>query len=565
MSQLESPLTSTVAEPRWAKNLLFMGFLLGGTALLILFLMGKRPIPEPASYASTLSNNSAHREIWSVARQIDQAFAKQWASLEPPLQIAPAADDLTIARRLGLGLAGTLPSVQEIREFEKQPVEKRVHWWVSRLLEDRRTSDHVAERLARALVGVDEGPFILFRRSRFADWISNQFFDNIPYDEMAREVLSGEGLWTDSPAVNFYTKTIAEEVIDPVVLAGKTSRAFLGMRIDCLQCHDDFIGTINMGSAADPAGGLQTDFHGLAAYFGQVENSVYGVRDNGEKANYEYRLLDEEEEVEVPPQVPFLPELMGDEPLLRERLSNWVTHPENRPFARATVNRFWAILCGRPLIEPVDDIPLEGPFPLAMEILADDFSQHGFDVHRLIRVIVETEAFQRSSFADFEITKAHENNWAVFPMRRLRPDQVAGAIIQSTSLTPIDSRSHIVTRLLKFGQKNDFVKRFGDAGESEFNERGETVTQRLLMLNGEMIAERINGGLNSTIRMATISPSVEKAIETVYLATLVRRPTGEESMYFKHQMDDLEQGEQNTKLSDLYWTLINSLEFAWNH
>jgi hypothetical protein len=150
-------------------------------------------------------------------------------------------------------------------------------------------------------------------------------------------------------------------------------------------------------------------------------------------------------------------------------------------------------------------------------------------------------------------------------MRRLRPDQVAGAIIQSTSLTPIDSRSHIVTRLLKFGQKNDFVKRFGDAGESEFNERGETVTQRLLMLNGEMIAERINGGLNSTIRMATISPSVEKAIETVYLATLVRRPTGEESMYFKHQMDDLEQGEQNTKLSDLYWTLINSLEFAWNH
>jgi hypothetical protein len=217
------------------------------------------------------------------------------------------------------------------------------------------------------------------------------------------------------------------------------------------------------------------------------------------------------------------------------------------------------------LIEPVDDIPLEGPFPFAMEALVDDFITHEYNTHRLIRIISETEAFQRASFAEFEISSLHEENWTVFPMRRLRPDQVAGAIIQSTSLTPIDSSSHIVTRLLKFGQQNDFVKRFGDAGENEFDERGETVTQRLLMLNGEMINERINAEMGSTVRMASLSPTIEKAIESVYLATLTRRPTSIEMDYFLKQVEQLGEDDRNQKLRDLYWTLINSLEFAWNH
>ena len=221
-------------------------------------------------------------------------------------------------------------------------------------------------------------------------------------------------------------------------------------------------------------------------------------------------------------------------------------------------------MTGRALIEPVDDIPLAGPFPAAMEILADDFIRHDFDYHRLIRVIAQTQTFRRSSEAAFEITEQHLNSGAAFPMRRLRPDQVSSSIIQSTSLTPLDASAHILNRLLKFGQELDFIKRYGDPGENEFEVRGETVTQRLLMLNGKMIDERIEGGFSAANKMASLAPDPETAIEAIFLSTLTRRPTDDEMEYFLDRIEPKTKSEQNQLLQDLYWTLINSLEFSWN-
>ena len=218
----------------------------------------------------------------------------------------------------------------------------------------------------------------------------------------------------------------------------------------------------------------------------------------------------------------------------------------------------------RGLIQPVDDIPLDGPFPDSMEVLVDHFVANGYDIHDLIRTIVMSETFQRDSKADFEITTSHHRNWAVFPMIRLRPDQVAGAIIQSTSLKTIDSTSHIISRLMKFGQQNDFVDRFGDPGEDEFIDRGETITQRLLMMNGELVRERLENGLSSTSRVALLAPNSQKAIETIYLATLTRQPSSNELSYFVRQLDELESEERGERVIDIYWTLINSIEFVWN-
>ena len=153
----------------------------------------------------------------------------------------------------------------------------------------------------------------------------------------------------------------------------------------------------------------------------------------------------------------------------------------------------------------------------------------------------------------------------VFPLVRLRPDQVAGAVIQSTSLTTIDATSHIIQQLAKFGQQNDFVQRYGDAGEDEFQARGETVTQRLLMLNGDMIKERLESGLNSPTHVGGLSPDVNTSIETVYLATLSRNPTEAELEYFTQRLDGLTGDQYTERIQDLYWTLINSIEFVWNH
>ncbi len=444
----------------------------------------------------------------------------------------------------------------------------RVYWWVSRLLEDQRTSDYLAERFVRSLVGVEDGPFLVFRRRRFRSWLAEQFQQNRPWDELVRDIMTDEGLWTDTPAVNFYTRAITEdnqEQPDPILLAGRTSRAFLGMRIDCLQCHDDFLGTINLGSADDPTGGTQLDFHALAAFFGQTENSILGIRDNPAREAYQYQLLDEDEPLEIEPAVPFDVRLDDGQGNLRGRLARWVTHPENRAFARAIVNRTWALMTGKGLIHPVDDIPIDGPFPPAMEILVDDLVAHQFDLHRLIHIISQTRVFQLDSAADFEVTYDHESNWAVFPMTRLRPDQAAGSIVQSTQAATIDATSHVITRLTKFGMQNDFVKRFGDPGEDEFKDRGETVTQRLLMLNGNMVSERLKNELNSCAHVAGLSPDDETAVDVVYLSTLTRYPTAEERTRFANALEQLQGNDRRREVIDLYWVLLNSAEFRWNH
>jgi hypothetical protein len=547
-------------RPNWIKNLFFLSMMLGGVSLLAVYLMAADRIKSPSSFSPAGQRQAKVIEL--VGK-----FESQWQSEN--LVAAESAENLLVARRLSLGLAGTIPSLEEIREFEKQPAENQIQWWVSRLLEDKRTSNHIAERLGRALVGVEEGPFLVFRRRRFVDWLSNEILANRAYDKLVKEILTQEGLWTDTPAVNFFTRSITDRDEgmrpDPVLLASRTSRAFLGMRIDCLQCHDDFLGTVNLGSAENTTSGTQYDFHSLAAFFVEMDTSLLGIRDKQSKGPYEYKLLDADEEEVIPATVPFNADLDAREGSLRQRLARWVTHPANKPFARATVNRVWAIMVGRGLIDPVDDIPLDGPFPEALEVLADEFVESGYDLHLLIRTIAQSKVFRLASESEFEITNKHENEFAVFPMIRLRPDQVAGGIAQSTKLTTIDSNAHIITRLTKFEQQNSFIRRFGDPGEDEFQDRGETVTQRLLMLNGKMVDERLESPLNSPLHLSGLAPNPKKAVETIYLTTLSRRPTNEESSRMAAEIDSKKGSARTRAVLDLYWTLINSAEFRWNH
>ena len=546
------------------RNLLFQSLCFGAVGLLAYYLMASDHIRQPVTFAP---QSESQKQIEDVVAKIDASFKTRWT--KEGITPADHADNLTIARRLSLGLAGTIPAVEEIREFQQQAENEQIHWWISRLLEDDRTSSHLAERFARAYVGVEQGPFLVFRRRRFTSWLSEKIKANQPYDQLVYSLMTDEGLWTDTPSVNFYTKTITEDNEsrpDPILLAGRTSRAFLGMRIDCLQCHDDFLGNVNLGSADDLDGGTQLDFHSLAAYFNQTENSLLGIRDSSTRGGYHYKLLDEEEESLIEPRVPFHRELIdNNNPVLRQRLADWVTHPKNKPFARATVNRVWAIMFGRALMDPVDDIPLAGPFPESMEILANDFVANDFDLHRLIRIIAATKVFQLSSQFDTEITQKHEREWALFPLIRLRPDQVSGAIAQSTQLATIDHSAHILTRLTSFGQQNDFVQRFGDPGEDEFDDRGETVTQRLLMLNGDMIGERLGNGLNVPGHLMILTGDPEKAVEVIYLSTLTRFPNAFEKSRFAQSIGGLAGEERNQKVIDVYWTLINSAEFRWNH
>jgi hypothetical protein len=509
------------------------------------------------------------REFSATLTAIDEQIADMAATVG--LETAPPADNLTVARRLSLALVGSGLSLEEIRALELLPKAEQLQWWTEYLLADSRWSDYFAERFTRAFVGTNDGPFLLFRRRKLTAWIAEQFHEGVAYDKIVYSMLSSEGLWTDTPQVNFVTATMDNANQgrgDPIRLAGRTARVFLAQRIDCVQCHDDFLDQLNFGQKAQPIPGTQEHFHQLAAFYSgtALADPVFrGIKEDNRP--YRYQFLGDKEEQEVQPAVPFSAELLPAEGKPRQRLAAWVTHRDNHAFARATVNRVWALMFSRPLVEPVDSIPLYEPVPQVLDTLANDFVQHGFDLRRLIRLIAATSAFQRDSRADFQVSEAHERVWSVFPLTQLRPEQVAGSMFQANKLAAIDGSSSIVTRLTVFGDRQEFLKRFGDRGEDEFESDAVTITQRLVMMNGNLVAERTKVDLvsNAATRIAAIVVQDAQAVELLSLSVLNRRPTARELESFGQHLAGTQRQSRQRALSDIAWAMINSTEFSWNH
>ncbi len=517
--------------------------------------------------------------------RVNQLLRARWttAGVIP----APPADDLTILRRLSLALRGSIPSLEEIREFEADATPQKIDRWTRRLLTDPRFAEYFAARLSRMLVGADDGQFILFRRDRFQAWLAEQLQKNRPYDEIAREIISEQGLWTGNPATNFVTAAVANNQIDVNELAGRTVRAFLGQRMDCAQCHNHPF-----------ADWKQIQFEGLAACFGEVQISAVGIEDNPRK---QYSVEDRMTLTEraVAPAAPFHPEWFPDDGTLRQRLAAWVTHSDNRRFERATVNRVWGLLFGRPWVEPVDDLPGPGedvrreegearieesekkelsdsqlstfdPQPDLLDILGRGFREHHYDLQRLICVITATEAFRLSSAhpawdSDQEET-AIDQHWAAFPLTRLRPEQVIGSMIQTASIQTADRDSLLLFRLVRLIREIEFVKEYGDLGDDELTARAGTIPQALLRMNGRFAREMGEANLfNAAGRISAMSPDIDRCIETCFLVCLTRRPMPEELLSLREAFEAAGEKQRSQAVEDLFWSLFNSPEFSWSH
>jgi hypothetical protein len=597
------------------RNLLFLGVVAGGG---LLFVGSLFPVAAPTHWENADGRAAALKQDASFQQAvaaIDAAFRERWNELQ--IKPAPRADELAIIRRASLALTGTIPSLEEIRMLQRIPergATSAVSWWIAGLLEDPRSSDYLAERFARAYVGTMDGPFLIYRRRRFVSWLAERLHEHERYDQIVGKLIASDGLWTSEPATNFITVNIAPDMVekgpDETKLAARVYRAFLGIRIDCAQCHDHPFHGPEPGKNWS-----QEDFHNLAAFFGRTEQSFTGVREG--KGTYEWDVhkptpaevaafkkrndqkrkdekdSDKDDRIdstsggaplivkrEGTPAVPFLSELLPAHGNYRERLAGWVTHPQNKPFARATVNRVWALLFGQPLVDPVDDLPLRPPADpsdanyLGMKVLdlvAEDFVRHDFDLPRLIQLIAATEAFQVDyaedpRWSDEQLQLALDN-WACFRLTRLRPEQVVGAMLQACSVQTIDHESHIIARINRYVSQNQFVERYGDAGEDELLFRSGTIPQRLLLLNGELAYDRTKPEplVNAATQIANLAPDDAAAIETAYLAVLSREPTVKERQRFLNRLKDARGDDRQRVLEDLYWTLLNDWQFSWNH
>lgn len=556
--------------------------LLPGSVLLAVVWLVSFVTQQPLKGIATEETARPTADLDESIQKVNRFFAHRWA--EQSLEPVKNADELTVLRRIALALMGTVPSLEEIRAFEQDSGPDRLQRWTARYLHDSRYADYFAERLARGFVGVEGGQFIVYRRDRFLRWLSEQLAANRPYPELVREMISDNGLWTDTPEVNFVMAGYTDENgFDENKLAGRAVRAFLGQRIDCAQCHDHPFDHWK-----------QHEFAGLAAHFGQLKLSPVGVREDRDlKFEIEDRNTLEKKVVE--PAVPFGANWEPTEGSRRERLAAWVTHPENRRLERAIANRVWGLLFGRAWIEPVDDLPdppgeeIAGPdvagakHPKAskpgeadlLDLLGADFREHGYDLRRLIEVIVASKPFllaSKSEIDDPQRLDEMKKHSAIFPLTRLRPEQMIGAMLQASSIKTIDQNSHLISRFLKLTRSNDFVQEYGDLGENELEDRAGTIPQALLRMNGQLTRDATDSTpFTAPGRIAGMAKEDRLCLELCFLTCLTRRPTDDEFTELLPLLSDKRpNGKDNfvsrgNRVEDVFWILFNSPEFAWNH
>lgn len=505
------------------------------------------------------------RHLDDAVSGVNHVFATTWA--EQHLEPAAPADSLTVLRRLSLALVGTIPSLEEIRQFESDTSPDRLHQWTVRLLSDPRFNDYFAERLTVALVGEHTSQDPDFSRTRLEAWVSERLAAGAPYDELVRQLIAEDGPPTSHRAANFITAELVAGESSANRLAARSARTFLGQRIDCAECHDHPFDDWK-----------QADFQGLAAWFAQVRQVPTGITDD---ADLQYEVEDRKTlgKYVVEPRVPFGAEWLGEHAERRRRFANWITHADNERFWRAIANRVWGLMFGRPFVSPVDALPdpsfadsatQSAPNTQLLDVLAADLREHGGDLRRLVLVIASSKPFLLASSYSTPVTDEELqpllDTWAVFPLVQLRPEQFARSLLQAETLRPLPPEPNIVARVHRLKRLYQYLDQTGRLGETELDERTESISQTLRRMQGRFVRESSRANWSHAAgQIAVMSTDSTACLEACYLVCLGRRPTSKEQQHFLSEFEGRGLKAKARVVEDIFWTLFNSPEFGWNH
>ncbi|QDV34092.1 DUF1553 domain-containing protein [Tautonia plasticadhaerens] len=501
---------------------------------------------------------------YALAEVIDRRIGERLGqvSVEP----APVADDAEFLRRAWLDVAGSIPPASEARAFllDDDPGKRRKV--VDRLLDSPGYVSNMSTQWRKLMIPEAEGDQQVGLVSiGFEPWLRKQFAEGAGHDDMVRDLLTvplGDDQQTnrifggEEPEPSPFG-FVAAKAGDPGALAAGTSRLFLGIRLECAQCHDHPFATWS-----------RDEFWGLAAFFSGLD------RRSPDMALFQGREIPGRTEIAIPEadrvvQATFLD---GDRPRWRYAdepravLADWVTSPDNPYFARAAANRFWAQFFGRGLVDPVDEMgPINPPsHPELLDELALRFAQSGFDPKFLIRAITASDAYQRTS-AGYAPGQDVPELFARMPVRGLSPEQLYESLIRATGLEREEPLPPFV-----FGgssPRKDLLERFAEDGSSP-TERRSTILQALTLMNGQLVETAVNPQGNGTLAAVADSYflSTREKVEALYLAAFGRPPRDEELDRLARFVD---RGgptlDPKRALADVFWALLNSPEFSFNH
>ncbi len=529
---------------------------------------------SPASYAGL-----------PVQNFIDPLVYRKLARLN--LMPSAPCDDAAFLRRASLDLIGTLPTPQETRAFlaeceseareqgrpggsaparqgadagtpgtksapPARPALKARERLVRRLLDRPEYADYWATRWVNLLL-VDRDP--LFPKGAFAydRWVREAFQRNMPYDQFAREIVTAQGETYRNGPANFY-----RALATPVEQSKSLSQLFLGVRVDCAQCHHHPFERWG-----------QDDFYSMAAFFARVRQKYSSefeiILFSADSGEVKHPKTDQ-----VMPLRPLGGPVLAVEPEADRRvaLAEWMTAKDNPFFARAIVNRVWGLLMGRGIVEPVDDFRVTNPASndALLDALAKDFTEHGYDLKHLFRTITASAAYQRSSEATPNNAK-DTRNYARYYVKRLPAEVLLDAVVQVTGVPEVYPGHPAGTRAIQMWDNKlpvEFLEVFGRPSRLSVCECDRpadgSVTQVLHLMNSPAIHARLTADTGAAATLDKSGQPEEEVVTELYLRAYSRLPRPDE---LKAALGAFRRpgATRRQAIEDLLWALLNSPEF----
>jgi len=527
--------------------------------------------PQADKPASPLADKNfkllSEREL---AARIDALIEARWK--EAGIKPAPLTDDATFIRRLYLDLYGKMPRIDEAKDFIQRPEEDKREMYAALLLENERYSNHFATVWRDVLMGnLGNQQQLQFLSQQFEFfYLRDRLKKNLPYDEMVRELVNsaanfnGPGRPVAIPGgagVQGGQLFYQANEFKMENLAASVSRLFLGVKLECAQCHDHPF-----------ARWTRKEFWEFAAFFTDVQprRPMPGqVNPIVNAANREVKIPGTDKVVKAR-------FLRGDEPTFRPgvaaqtTLAEWLTSEDNQFFARSAVDHLWHYLMGLSLIEPIeepsDDVPIT--FPEVLDELAAQFVAHKYDLKYVIRSITATKAYQRASTGVHDTSAREQANvYARMSLRGLSPEQLFECVAEVTQYkdpTPRNQPQFAFNPNIRT-PRNEFISKF--AGTDKRSETQTSILQALYMMNNKFMVDMLVLDNNETLRhLADAQIPLERKINEIYLIVLTRYPRAEEMTRLKDYVErGGATGDRRQALSDIFWALINSAEFRLNH
>ena len=501
------------------------------------------------------------------ASPVDRLLVDGWARLgvQPSVEV----DDSTLIRRLCLDICGTLPTVEEVRTFQADQRPGRRERLINRLLDRPEYAAFFAMKWADILRNRGKGYSTSKQRpgtALFAGWIRDSLATNKPYDQFVAEILTATGSQRENPPTVWY-----RQVRTSVDYVESVAQAFLGVRIQCAQCHHHPFERWS-----------QADYYGLAAVFSRVgrrggfadaevpTNERIYVRSQGEVHHPRTGQL----VVPRPLGGPDLSLSPFDDP--RQRFARWLSRPDNPFFARTMVNRMWGHFLGRGLVHPIDDARSSNPpsNPELLNWLTSDFVASGYDLRQLIIRIAGSRAYRLSSQPN-ESNRLDTQSYARFYPRRLKAEVLLDAysqVLDVPTVFPGDRGGKFPagTRAIELPDENvsvHFLDVFGRPDRRSACECERTddpaLAQALELVSSKEIQRKLSEKTGYALRLGANKKSHSENIAELFVRVFSRRPLEKEAAAALEYLES--ESDRKAAYQSLLWALLATNEFLFIH